>query len=288
MQSRDDSSTGPRIALAQVEETLAGGPERAQVLRAAGIGGLTDIKRVTLIQSRRERARMAERHGEGSPQVAALERKMALEHRFLVASRTERDRLAAPLPTRDPKVWQVHGYVRNRDGFPRAGYTVGVFADKEGRTPALVGTVTDSLGYFLLRLAPQTGLGAKPGSADTAVAPPNRLRAAVQPLYLGAQGASGSAPIMDPRPLYPNAGAIAYRDLTIDDPADGGEQCHFATRLLGNSATRELHTLDNEQTGCRLASIRPDHRVYFLSEQQAQQVGYDFCAYCFGRERSRR
>jgi hypothetical protein len=108
------------------------------------------------------------------------------------------------------------------------------------------------------------------------------------PAYLGAAGGKQALPVMDPRPLYPMPGALAYRDLVVNDEADTGSQCHFATRWLGNSSTRELHDLDNEKRGCRLAAIRPDHRVYFQSEAQAEKLGYDFCAYCFGKGRSNR
>ena len=53
-------------------------------------------------------------------------------------------------------------------------------------------------------------------------------------------------------------------------------------------STRELHDLDNEKPACQIAEIRPDHRFYFQSEEQARTLGYDFCAYCFGKKRSKR
>jgi hypothetical protein len=114
------------------------------------------------------------------------------------------------------------------------------------------------------------------------------VHALENPVYLSSRGSGKVAPSMDTRALHPTPGTIAYRDLTVYDPDDTGGECHFATRLLGNSNTRELHTLDNEQRACRLAAMRPDHRVYFTSEAEAQKLGYDLCAYCFGPGRSQR
>ena len=296
--SRTTAKKTPRIAIEQVEEVLADSGQMADALRAEGFGMLVTVKRAKLVQSRRERARVAARHGEDSQQVALMDRKMALEHRFLVGSRAERDRIKAPILERDPDTWQIHGYLRDQDGFPRQGYTVGVFADDEGRQPALVSTTTNNDGYFRLHWKPPTAkLKAQPPGqiAEMPNAEKEQLRrqqaklpAAGKPVYVGGRGPDQSAPTMDSRALHPRSGAIAYRDMTVHDEADAGGQCRFATRLLGNAGTRELHTLDNEQAGCRLAAIRPDRRVYFLSEAQAEKLGYDYCAYCFGRERSKR
>ena len=60
------------------------------------------------------------------------------------------------------------------------------------------------------------------------------------------------------------------------------------TRYLGNAVTGELHDLENETGACQIAEIRLDRRHYFDTVEQAVAMGYDFCAFCFGRERSRR
>lgn len=330
MQQSKKSSDAPTIAIDQVEEVLAGSGQRGDALRAEGYRTLTQVKRAKLVQTRRERARVAARFGEQSPQVRRLDEKMAMEHRLLVGSRAEADRIKAPVLERSESSWQVHGYLRDQDGFPRAGYTVGLFPDDEGRESALLSTVTNSSGYFHLtwppegekaqkvmaESAPQEVLHLMDGAdssrseatgaateeevkslesglrinTNTTRARQLRMMAVAlrKAVYLGGRGPGQKAPTMDPRALHPLRGAIVYRDLTIDDESDTGEQCHFATRLLGNSATRELHTLENEKKGCHLAAIRPDHRVYFLSEEQALKLGYDYCAYCYGKERSRR
>jgi hypothetical protein len=307
MKRKDSTATKDKISFDQVEEVLAGSGKRADALRLDSFEALIHIKRARLVQTRRERARVAERHGEQSEAVRRADRRMALEHRFLVSSRAERDRLKAPTAERDEQTWQLHGYVRDQDGFPRAGYTVALFPDADGVKPALMTTKTNKQGYFHFRYAPDGSTAKEKREKAAAYAAELRLNTNVEelkkarasrvrllaqalrnPVYIGTQGNKQSDPSVQPQPLYPAPGMIAYRDITVDDPSDTGKRCHFATRLLGNSVTKELYDLDNEQPGFQLAAIRPDHRVYFLSEEQAQKLGYDYCGHCDGREKPKR
>ena len=60
------------------------------------------------------------------------------------------------------------------------------------------------------------------------------------------------------------------------------------SRYLGNSSSEELHDLQNENVSCQINEIRYDRRVHFSSIEQALELGYDYCAYCFSRELSQR
>jgi hypothetical protein len=60
------------------------------------------------------------------------------------------------------------------------------------------------------------------------------------------------------------------------------------TRFLGNSHDREVHDLQNRKKQCHIDEIKPDHRVFFATEQDAVAAGYDFCRYCFGKQKSKR
>lgn len=62
----------------------------------------------------------------------------------------------------------------------------------------------------------------------------------------------------------------------------------ISTRYLGNSSSEEIHDLENEQAACQIEEIRVDRRHYFNSIEEALTIGYDHCAYCFGRELSQR
>lgn len=58
------------------------------------------------------------------------------------------------------------------------------------------------------------------------------------------------------------------------------------TRWLANTGSGEFHDLERAVARCQVEEIRPDRRFYFPSEDAAVEAGYDFCAYCFGRDRS--
>ena len=62
----------------------------------------------------------------------------------------------------------------------------------------------------------------------------------------------------------------------------------MACTTAGNSDKRELHDLESKKPRCLINKIRPDHQVYFNSEKEAQAAGYDYCAYCFGKDKSKR
>jgi len=73
-------------------------------------------------------------------------------------------------------------------------------------------------------------------------------------------------------------------DLTPRAIAPGSR----VTRYLANTSTTELHDRNHATLLCQIDEIRPDRRYYFASAKEAVAAGYDYCAYCFDRERSRR
>lgn len=78
------------------------------------------------------------------------------------------------------------------------------------------------------------------------------------------------------------------RSIIVDLRPRASGPGQIVTRYLGNSSTRELHDLDNRTGACQVDEIRIDNRIYFGSPLQAAELGYDHCAFCFGREASRR
>jgi hypothetical protein len=74
-----------------------------------------------------------------------------------------------------------------------------------------------------------------------------------------------------------------HLDLT-PHPAGGAQP----TRYLGNSRTREVHDLDHPNPACQIGEILFDRRLYFATPEQAVELGYDRCAFCFGRGQSQR
>ena len=144
----------PRISLDQVKEVIATSGQRADDLRAKGFEVLVNVKRAKLVRTRRERTRLAERHGEKDPRVARLDRQLTVEHGLLVNSRAEHARIQTPSLERKAAVWQLHGHVRDPDGLPRNRYTVGLYPDAEGIGQPVTTAITNAAGYFHLTWEP--------------------------------------------------------------------------------------------------------------------------------------
>jgi hypothetical protein len=101
--------------------------------------------------------------------------------------------------------------------------------------------------------------------------------------------------------LTPRPGQVDYREIILDGkvcaPPPGGERdpgpkgdpgTGTKTRFLGNSQNREVHDLQNTKKNCRIDQIAPDHRVFFKTAEDAIKAHYDYCAYCFGKSKSKR
>ena len=53
-------------------------------------------------------------------------------------------------------------------------------------------------------------------------------------------------------------------------------------RYLGNKNHMEVHDLENEKSLCQISEIKPEHKRYFDSLNEARRRGYDNCHYCLG------
>ena len=54
-------------------------------------------------------------------------------------------------------------------------------------------------------------------------------------------------------------------------------------RFLGNTNTKEVHDLDNENANCQIDEIiRADHAVTFNTLEEAKRAGYDNGHWCIG------
>lgn len=54
-------------------------------------------------------------------------------------------------------------------------------------------------------------------------------------------------------------------------------------RYLGNKNHMEVHDLQNENPLCQISEVKPEHREYFDSLNEAKRRGYDNCHYCLGK-----
>jgi hypothetical protein len=105
----------------------------------------------------------------------------------------------------------------------------------------------------------------------------------------------------DTSPLTLQPGRVDYREIILDgevcapppegSPAPGPQGDPGTinkTQFLGNSHNREVHDLKNTKKNCRIDQISADHRVFFKTAEDAIKAGYDYCAYCFGKAKSKR
>lgn len=83
-------------------------------------------------------------------------------------------------------------------------------------------------------------------------------------------------------------GMVLARTITVDLTPRAAAAAPAATRFLGNVNQRELHDLENVTPRCQIDEIRVDRRFFFATVEDAQAMGYDLCAYCFGRALSQR
>jgi hypothetical protein len=109
-------------------------------------------------------------------------------------------------------------------------------------------------------------------------------------LFAQASAASDSGVLLAYRwhaPAEKTAALSLERRLRLDlTPKPGAGQ--QPTRYLGNSRTREVHDLDRRNPACQVEEILFDRRLFFATPEQAAELGYDYCAFCFGREQSKR
>jgi hypothetical protein len=84
------------------------------------------------------------------------------------------------------------------------------------------------------------------------------------------------------------ASATLLRSMLLDLTPGRPAAQEIQTRYLGNSETEELHDVENKKKSCQLDEIRVDRRHYFNSIDEALSLGYDYCAFCFGRALSER
>jgi hypothetical protein len=85
-----------------------------------------------------------------------------------------------------------------------------------------------------------------------------------------------------------------YREIILDGdgceclPPGGKPVPEKEGRYLGNRKSFELHDLNNTKPGCQLDEIKDSQRESFTSQKAALAAGYDYCAHCFAKGKSKR
>lgn len=287
MKSREDK----RIPFCDIASGLNQGVESADPLRAAGLQRLARVRAVRETGLKREQERLRAKLGAGHPRVLAVQTKIDANRELLRDVNIGIARGQTPTVQPDKQAWILHGHVRDRDRAGIPNLTVALYDADDQWIQELGYACTDKTGYFKI-----ISLRVKPEPADTEPAAEGGKAEPGQKVYIHVLSQQGAHLYADKQPLMPERGRVDYREIILDreegvcrpPEAPGGPGEEKATRYLGNSSNREVHDLTRRTRRCQIDEIRPDHRVYFKTQKEAVAAGYDYCAYCFGKEKSKR
>jgi hypothetical protein len=209
-----------------------------------------------------------------------------------------------------------HGFVSDGKLHPQKGLTVRMTIARDGgKGSNALSATTDADGYFRILLGRDADGGRKTKTPEGDVELSERVtewlsrgnaKTDTHTTAAAAEATSDRSEVLarveildannnaiheDPVPLVVNAGT-AYREYVIENKNSGhdrpGPAGNSATRFLGNSNSREVHDMQNIKKNCRIDQIAADYRVFFATEQEAVKARYDYCAYCFGKAKSKR
>lgn len=313
-----------KVAKAEVTNTVDKGARANDLIRVEGLQGLLKLRENKARVQQSERLRLREKYGRNHPRTRQVEKNLNATVDVVSGLHMELARAKTKVVKPDPMVWVVHGHVYDGAGKPLKDADVNLFSvTGESKVDKVPGEKTDSKGYYQIRFkagagdlkqAGGTGTGELADSgqppaqeADSQEADGGGLRintnldqrktlnfqqASSQAVFVRASVAGSPDIFADSSALIPKAGACHYRDIIVNQAQAGDKQhqCDSmrSTRYLGNARNRELHDLKNEKPGCRIDKIRFDNAVNFKTIEKAVEAGYDFCAYCFGKEKSKR
>lgn len=298
-----------KVTYTEIAKGLDQGLENADPLRLAGLQTLQRVRAIKDTSLQREQARLAQKYGAQHPRLQALAAKRDANRALQREAEVAVQRAQTPVAQADPNAWTLHGYVRDGSGKGRENLTIALYDENKQWIEELGHACTDAKGYFRLTVKG----GARPKAdeaADTKDVQAKLARAAAEgtagrrAVYIHVTSKEGRTLYIDTAAITPKLGEVVYREIILGE--DGGEcappsekptrpgrggkdkDAPKEGRFLGNRRKKELHDLNNVQPGCQIDEIAPAQRQYFAHQREAIAAGYDLCAYCFGKERSKR
>lgn len=238
----------------------------------------------------RENTRLLRKYGKDHPRTTEIASRIKANEEYKTAIVLEYTNASTVRP--DPGAgWAVDGFVRTAKGAALKGVTIAAYDDQGKWYRELGYACTDQAGYFSLvkdklpeelprpvfmrasqgkQLLPSSipQLSPKPGTTD-------RVE-----IIIGEQVGE----TVDCVPPDGNKPSV----ITPPEPQAPGNGTGDTQRYAGNPATRELHDTQKLTKRCNFDAIKPNVRVYFDNTVVAEKAGYDYCAYCFGKAKSKR
>ena len=312
------SQQAPRkIAKAEVQRVIDAGIKAGDQDRIDGMQGLLKLRQTKARVQQNEKVRLRHKYGRQHTKAQQAEKNLNTTVDSIAALQMDITRTKAKAEKPDANTWAVQGHIYDRTGCPIENANVALYdASGDRRIDKVNGVKTNNKGFYQIRYQIDTAGAqqAQSGTEQAGEAPAQQksttdasgmqrlsrglrinsnLTGNMQKAVLVRASLADNPDICaDSSSMIPAAGNCNYRDIILNTKQADTTQEKYddlrSTRYLGNASTRELHDLKNEKKSCRIDSIRFDHATNFKTVKEATEAGYDFCAFCFGKEKSKR
>lgn len=265
---------------------------------------LTELQLFNRVLLEREAKRLKSKLGSDHPRTKAIADGLkqnlnvinSLENEF------ELSRLKVPEVSKDDTL--LHGRIADEYGRGVAGVKI-ILKSSAGDRLSAADIITDESGYFSYKFEPaamekiadeKVNITIVDNQGEIIHQPhePLRMKAGEHKLLRTVVNKEKAYPWLRRAKQGASGGeTIRAKKRTTDRPAVGKKKTVTAEkekqpRYLGNSHKREIHDLRCTTKNCQIEKIKPDHRVPFKTLKKGLEAGYDYCAYCFGKDRSKR
>jgi len=299
----DLSAETVREKLLKTQLDAAGQPAMTTALELFSF--MSALPDAFVASQQREADRLKKLGQDNDPRSVALKTSIEEVGKLRATARTGQARVERALAALTEPNDVFHGFVSDTELRPQKGYTVRLVDAGAISTKSELSATTESDGYFsitlktkkassdfsaedetpailLARISELFGMTAQtaiaPTKASAASSNTDTAKASVEIL-----DPSGQRFHQDPIPILLNEGSV-YREYVVDGNGTNSD----AQRYAGNPSTHELHDTQKLTKRCNFGEINPMVLVYFDNTTVAEKAGYDYCAYCFGKAKSKR
>lgn len=264
------------VTQAQVKDELDNTLKTADPVRITSLQKFERVRSARTKNQEREKLRLSEKLGAKHPRVMALQAKIDSNNDIARNLKWESVRAGTEVPKLESDNWLVHGRISNNRLDAVTGMRAALY-DRSGCPVKTCGSdITDKTGYFNLTI--KNVDNTFPGSSG---------ETEHQEVFLYILNKDDVTVYKDKRPLSIQAGQMQYLETVLNDE-DIDRPPLPKTRYLGNASSGELHDISKQKPACNINQIKVDHRVTFRTQKQALAQGYDYCAHCFGKDKSKR
>lgn len=247
---------------------------------------LKDIRLFGHLLLEREAKRLSKKLGSEHPRVQAIRTNLQRNQETIeeLSAQHEVANIEVPEPEENGSLF--HGRITDEHGIGVAGANV-VLTEVSGKELPIEGGVTNNWGYFAISLNAEMAeqIKDRPLNFKVLSIDDRLLYEHKESMRIAAGKNRLVSSVIYRDLLYPKA-TIAEKLRKKEKKQK--EDFRKKTRFLGNTNSKELHDLTNEKKGCNIDAINPEHRMHFKKKEEAIAKQFDYCAYCFGKGKSKR